>query len=184
MVGLYGMEEWSDPAAGSAEDPRGGPLATGGGPGQRRARAEVPAGAEVEDKGLTVTLHWRVTPRPSAGPAGFATGAGRDRLVAQPGRMALELRPPLDIDKGTVVAGWVGARRGGLSSATTSATCRLRRAGPLWRPGVAVARVAVADAESPPEVAAAADLVVDGPGAAPSALLGPGRRRRVSPAAG
>ena len=29
--------------------------------------------------------------------------------------------------------------------------------------GVAVARVAVVDAESPPEVAAAADLVVQGP---------------------
>ena len=35
--------------------------------------------------------------------------------------------------------------------------------GDLARAGVAVARVAVVDADSPPEVAAAADLVVAGP---------------------
>ena len=53
------------------------------------------------------------------------------------------------------------------ASATTSATCRPSPPSTeLAAAGVAVARVAVTDPESPPEVADAADVVVEGPAGA------------------
>ena len=69
-----------------------------------RARAEAPAGVYVEPKGLTVTLHWRNAPETGPWAHAFAAReeAGRG-LRVYPGRMSLELRPPLDVDKGTVV---------------------------------------------------------------------------------
>jgi trehalose 6-phosphate phosphatase len=130
-----------------------------------RAVAEVPDGATVEAKGLTVTLHWRRQP----GAEGWARElAAREsaatRLVAQDGRMSLELRPPVDSDKGAVVrrlgSGWAAVACFGDDLGDLPAFAALDD---LAAGGVAVARVAVVDAESPPEVAAAADVVVEGP---------------------
>src|SRR6202034_1064452 len=76
-----------------------------------RAVAEVPDGATVEAKGLTVTLHWRRQPSAAGWARAFASREGAAAgLVAQDGRMSLELRPPGDGDKGAVVrrlgSGW------------------------------------------------------------------------------
>ncbi|HEX3947344.1 MAG TPA: hypothetical protein VHW47_06540, partial [Acidimicrobiales bacterium] len=68
-------------------------------------------------------------------------------------------------DKGTVVrrlaAGWSAAACFGDDLGDLPA---FRALDQLAADGVAVARVAVVDADGPPEVAAAADLVVEGPG--------------------
>lgn len=89
-------------------------------------------------------------------------------LVIQPGRMALELRPPLDMDKGQVVrrvvrppyqaACFLGDDMGDVAAFTALAE--------LASTGVRVLRVAVVDDESPPEVPGAADIAVAGPEAA------------------
>jgi len=68
------------------------------------AKAEAPSGVYVEPKGLTVTLHWRQAPEASAWAAAFAARQEQQRGVRlYGGRLSLELRPALDVDKGTVV---------------------------------------------------------------------------------
>lgn len=136
------------------------------------ARRHAPGGLGVEDKGLSVTLHWRLEPSAEPWARRFAGQAVSEQgLVAQPGRMALELRPPLATDKGTVVErlgrGWAVVACFGDDLGDLAAFSALGR---LAAAGAQVLRVAVADDESPPEVLAAADLVVDGPAGA-AALL-------------
>jgi trehalose 6-phosphate phosphatase len=62
------------------------------------------AGVEVEDKGLSLTLHYRT--RPAIGPAvhDLAHRLARTHgLDVRPARMSVELHPPVPTDKGTVV---------------------------------------------------------------------------------
>ncbi len=167
LAGLYGLEE---------VDGRGVPTLAPGADAWRdaiagataRAEASVPAGAFVEEKGLTVTLHWRGAPQAEGWAWGFAeTEREASGLVGVEGRFALELRPPLRVDKGTVVrrlgaghplVACFGDDLGDLPA--FGALDELRAGGAL------TVKVAVSDAESPPEVAAEADLVVEGPSSA------------------
>ncbi|HZU72510.1 MAG TPA: trehalose-phosphatase [Acidimicrobiales bacterium] len=129
------------------------------------ARASSPAGAGVEPKGLSVTLHWRTAPAAEGWAADFvATAGSRWGLVAHPARMSVELRPPLAIDKGTVVerltAGFEAACFLGDDRGDLPAFAALDR---LGRGGALVVKVGVRSPEAPPELLGAADLVVDGP---------------------
>lgn len=167
VAGLYGME---------MAQPGGMVRPTGEATAWRPVVAEVtrlaakqaPKGAEVEPKGLTVTLHWRRHPETEGWARRFAgRETARTGLVVQPGRMALELRPPVDVDKGTVVRRLAGGHAAvGCFGDDLGDLPAFRALAELAAAGVAVARVAVVDAESPREVAAAADLVVDGPAGA------------------
>jgi trehalose 6-phosphate phosphatase len=132
------------------------------------ARAEAPPGVGVEPKGAALALHWRRAPE--AGPWAEAFGqrwAERSGLVLQPGRQALELRPPLDIDKGRVVeqvaSGSSAAFYAGDDAGDLPAFAALDR---LATSGTVVVKMAVADDESPPELVAQADVAVPGPAAA------------------
>lgn len=163
LVGLYGLE-WADggevlthPEA----EPFRPALAAAGG----RAAAESLPGVTVEDKGLAVTIHARRNPDALPWVERFgAEVAGEFGLEIQGGRMSVELRAPVAIDKGTVVselsAGWrascyVGDDRGDLPA--FAALSRLRLG------GTATLAVAATSDEAPPELLAAADLVIDGP---------------------
>ncbi len=138
------------------------------------ATATAPEGVYVEPKGLTVTLHWRRAPEQKEWVVAFAARqhAGRDLMVHE-GRHERELRPPLDVDKGTVVRSLVAehdqrdeplravaAFGDDIGDLPTFAAVGELRA-PDGRPLIAV-RVAAVDTESPPAVAAAADLSVRG----------------------
>jgi trehalose-phosphatase len=136
------------------------------------AEAALP-GLLVERKGLGVTLHWRTDPHR----AGEATAVGhmlaeRHGLEAASGRMALELRPPIAIDKGGALELEVegashvmcaGDDRSDL--AMFDALDRLAANNSLD-----AVRVAVRSIEGPPELVARGDIVVDGP-VAVAALL-------------
>jgi trehalose 6-phosphate phosphatase len=129
------------------------------------ARAEAPPLVGVEPKGAALAIHWRRAPE--AGPWAEAFGrrwAERCGLVLQPGRRALELRPPLDIDKGRVVeqvaTGASAALYAGDDAGDLPAFAALDR---LAAAGTVVVKMAVADEESPPELVAQADLAVSGP---------------------
>lgn len=167
LAGLYGMEvarAGSEPRA-SAEIEAWRPTVA---EATSRAGQQAPAGVEVEAKGLTVTLHWRARPDAEPWVRRFADQElARSGLLSQPGRMAVELRPPVPADKGTVVRD--------LAPGHEAAACfgddigdlpAFEALGELAASGMAVARVAVVDPEAPPEVAAAADVVVQGPGEA------------------
>ena len=120
---------------------------------------------DVERKALTVTLHYRRHPDEAEALHVLADVAARAReqgLVPRFGRKVLELRPPLEANKGTAVAHLLA--RHGLHRALYAGddTTDLDAFRALAGLEVAV-RVAVASAEGPPELREAADLVVDGP---------------------
>jgi len=129
------------------------------------ARAEAPAGVGIEDKGFAVTLHWRPAPEAGVWADDFARRwAQRTGMVLQPGRMAVEFRPPVGLDKGTAVERLAGSCRAasfvGDDAGDIPAFDALDR---LAAAGLVTVRVAVADQESPPALVARADMVVEGP---------------------
>jgi trehalose 6-phosphate phosphatase len=134
------------------------------------ARAEAPPGIYVEPKGLTVTLHWRHAPEAQPWVAAFAERERTARgLRVFGGRMELELRPPVDVDKGTViralaptVTGLRAAAAFGDDKGDLPAFDAVDELGAVVGHDVVAVRVAVVDAGSPPEVAARADLTVPG----------------------
>jgi trehalose 6-phosphate phosphatase len=131
-----------------------------------RACAELPAGVRVEDKQLSLTLHYREHPETAPTVEAWATGeATRLGLVAHPARMSVELHPPIEADKGAAVVElasglgavcFVGDDVGDLPA--FEALDRLRAEGRT------VVKVAVSSSEQDPRVRAAADVELDGPG--------------------
>jgi trehalose 6-phosphate phosphatase len=135
------------------------------------ARAEAPAGIYVEPKGLTVTLHWRHAPDSREWVLAFAERQhARHDLSVHPGRAERELRPPIEVDKGTVVRSLAAEHAGQLRATAVFGDDigdlpAFAAVGELTSPDgrpLAAVRVAAIDAESPPEVAARADLTVRG----------------------
>jgi trehalose 6-phosphate phosphatase len=128
-------------------------------------------GLRLEDKGPIQVLHWRGAPDEAAAEAaaGEVAEAARELgLIPLWGRKVLDLRPVAGIDKGSAVHRLL-ADRAPLDAALFAGDDRtdldaFRALGALagsWRLASAV-RVGVASEESPPEIAAEADLVVEG----------------------
>ena len=119
----------------------------------------------LEDKGLTVALHWREAPDDHAARADLESVAARAEeagLEARWGRKVLELRPPVEADKGTAVRALLqerGLRRALYAGDDTTDLDAFRGLDGL---GVAV-RIAVASAEAPQSLRETADLVVSSP---------------------
>jgi trehalose 6-phosphate phosphatase len=119
----------------------------------------------LEDKGLTVAFHWREAPDADEARlsldavAAQARGAG---LEAHWGRKVLELRPPVEADKGTAVRALLTERGLGRALYAGDDTTDLDAFRGLDGLALAV-RVAVASAEGPAELREAADLVVASP---------------------
>jgi trehalose 6-phosphate phosphatase len=140
------------------------------------ALGKVP-GIYIEDKGPSVSIHYRGTPSPDESRRSIlALLTGPDmspdtgnELAIHEGKMVVEVRPPLRIDKGTALTRLVDSR--GLRSVIMfgddltdvdafDALRTLRDTG-----SVAGASVAVTGADTPPAVLAAADYRVEGVGA-------------------
>ena len=130
------------------------------------ADAAAPEGVGVERKGFSLTLHVRTGrqhldwARSWADATAHTTG-----LVVHGGRMSFELRPPIDVDKGSVVTGLVGGRRAACflgddlgDLPAFDALDRLHA-----EEGADVLRVGVRSAEAPAELIERADVLVDGP---------------------
>ncbi len=119
----------------------------------------------VEDKGVTLAIHYRNADDEDAARAELETVAERARSVglrARFGRKVLELLPPVDVDKGTAVRRLL--ERAELSRALYAGddTTDLDAFAALDDLELGV-RVAVASPEAPPGLLERADLVVDGP---------------------
>ncbi len=103
IYGLYGLEhaypdgstavrpeaqEWIDEARALCE----------------QATSQLPSDVYVEDKKLSVGLHYRLAPHTRDAVEEWARAAAeRTGFRLQAGRMAVELKPPLDVDKGTTL---------------------------------------------------------------------------------
>jgi trehalose 6-phosphate phosphatase len=118
----------------------------------------------AEQKPLSASFHYRRADDEAAAQAYLTTVAARaeaDGLVPRWGRKVLEIRPPVDANKGTAVRALVqrsGVDRGLYAGDDTTDADAFRGLDGL---DLAV-RVAVDSGESPPELLGAADLVVDG----------------------
>jgi trehalose 6-phosphate phosphatase len=167
VLGHYGGQRWQDGVLTGPGSPPAVQAAREALPGVLR-QAGAPDGTWVEDKGDALAVHTRraAAPEPALrqlrGP--LEDLAARLGLVAEPGRMVIELRPP-GVDKGTALTGLVAERAADavlfcgddLGDLPAFAAVRALRTDGI--PGCAVVS---ASAESP-QVSAAADLVVDGP---------------------
>jgi trehalose 6-phosphate phosphatase len=172
-VGQYGLERVVEGRV--VVDPRAEPFVPEVARLALAAARDLPA-AHVERKGrIALGLHWRAHPEAAAEVQAWAEAAGRiGGLECTRGRMAVELRPPLDVDKGGAVeelvrgmhaAAFAGDDRGDLPA--FAALDRMRADGRL----AAAVKIGVRSVEEPPEIVAASDLHVDGP-AGLAALLG------------
>jgi trehalose 6-phosphate phosphatase len=135
------------------------------------ARELVALGLRIEDKGPICALHWR-----GAADEGSAEAAAREiatdaigrNLLPHWGRKILEIRPAVNLDKGTALAELLDELRmahalyGGDDRTDIDAFRRLRElqaAGDL----VSAVCVGIASDEGPAELAKEADVLVDGP---------------------
>jgi trehalose 6-phosphate phosphatase len=119
----------------------------------------------VEDKGLAIVFHYRGEQDEEAALERLRDVAADARelgLVPQFGRKALEVRPPVEADKGTAVRMLLEERGLGRALYAGDDTTDLDAFHGLDGLELAV-RVAVASAEGPQELVEAADLVVDSP---------------------
>jgi trehalose 6-phosphate phosphatase len=163
LVGLYGLERLEGGEV--IEAPEAGLWRPVVEEAAAAAEAAAPPGVLVERKGLSVALHVRTAPRHEGWMDLWSSDqAERTGLVAHAGRRSVELRPPLAIDKGTVVASLAAGYRAvcfiGDDLGDVAAFDALRRLGAT---GVHTVAAAVASDEAPPELLGRADLVVDGP---------------------
>jgi trehalose 6-phosphate phosphatase len=162
LSGLYGLEE---------VDVTGRMVEAGGSAAWRDvvtgsvARATAALGPVVEDKGLSLTLHFRTEPHREADVMSWAAAeAARTGLVQRRAKASVELHPPVAADKGTVVA----ALAAGLDAACflgddVGDLPAFDALDLLAEAGTHVVRVGVRTSEAPPELLHRADLVVDGP---------------------
>jgi trehalose 6-phosphate phosphatase len=170
LSGLYGLEEVRDGVR--MEHPDAARWRSVIDEVVREAADSAPRGARIEPKGLSVTVHYREHPEQRGAIEDWVrAAAGRHGLDVRPARQSVELHPPVDADKGTVLgtvsAGldrvcFLGDDIGDLPAFT--ALDQLRGA------GIATVKVGVVGSETPPEVLAAADLTVEGPAGALSLL--------------
>ena len=167
VTGLYGLE-WLDDAAAvrvvpAAEEWRGAVETAAD-----RAEGAAPRGVRVERKGLSVTLHWRQHPEVERWARGFASATSDSLgLAVHAARRSIELRPPLPVDKGTAVtdlaSGFACACYLGDDVGDLPAFAALDE---LRSGGVRTVKIVAGSDEAPPELVAAADVVLEGPEAA------------------
>lgn len=107
-LGLYGLEEAdADGTVRVRPDAEAWRELVAGARGRLQRTAAGVEGAWVEDKGLSVAVHWRQAPDHAAAAAALepvlAALAEATGLAREPGKLVDELRPPVARDKGAVV---------------------------------------------------------------------------------
>ena len=164
LHGLYGLEWRIDGELGErASSERWRPVIDA--VVEEAERALVGAGVDVEDKGLSLTLHFRRVPDAEDAAVDWARAtAARTELYLRAAKMSLELHPPVEVDKGTVV----DERSEGLSAVAyigddlgdLPAFEALDR---LAERGLAAVKVAVRTPDVADALTQQAHLLVDGP---------------------
>jgi len=165
LSGLYGLEEAQRPPGGGwevTERPEASEWRSAVEEVAGRAEAELPAEVYVERKGLSTTLHWRVHPDTARPAREWAERtAAETGLALHNGKASVELRPPVQRDKGTVVEELAGPFEAACFLGDDLGDLPAFEA--LRRLDATTVAVGVKSAEVDPRVIAAADVVVDGP---------------------
>jgi trehalose 6-phosphate phosphatase len=164
-AGLYGMER--SIGGEHAVDPRVRPYLVAVAAATAELEELLPSELIEPKAGISVTLHWRPAPERAGEILAVAHEvATRHGLAELQTRYAIELRPPVDIDKadptrsfvdGFDTAAFAGDDYGDLPAFAELA--RLVHDGRLER----AIRIGVHSTEAPPELVDAVDVIVDGP---------------------
>jgi trehalose 6-phosphate phosphatase len=164
LHGLYGLESRIDgDRAARADVARWRPVVAGV---VAEAAAELAtSGVDVEDKGLSLTLHFRRVPDAEDAAVAWArAAAARTSLHLRAAKMSLELHPAVTVDKGTVVeersAGLAAVAYVGDDVGDLPAFDALDR---LAERGVVTVKVAVRTPDVSEALTARAHQLVDGP---------------------
>lgn len=108
-IGNHGFERWED--GGIRLMPDAAAFRPRLDAAVRALRPHLAPGMELEDKGATVSVHYRRVVDPETAARDFRPLAiriaGDHGLTFSEGRMVFELRPPLDVNKGTAFRGLV-----------------------------------------------------------------------------
>jgi len=135
----------------------------------------IPGEIRLEDKGLSVTLHYREATDPEGAErwlAEVAEAAVQEGLDPRWGRKVLEIRPAVSADKGTAVRALISESGAACALYAGDDVTDLDAFAELESGGLEfVVRVAVASSEGPNELLDRACLVVESP-AALAELLG------------
>lgn len=166
LYGLYGLEH-SHGSGPTVTEPAALPWVPAMEELADRARAELPGGTLVEYKRLSVALHYRTAPELAGAVEAWGhEQAERLGLRVQSGRMVIELKPPVDRDKGMVIGEAVSTAScawyfgDDVSDIKAFAALRAHEAA---NPDFFGVCVAVANSETGHDVSAAADLTIDSP---------------------
>ena len=165
FVGLYGMEHLVDGTR--TVDPRVTPYLTAVAAAVADARTRLPDDLVEPKSGVSVTLHWRPAPERADEVLAVADEVARRRgLAPLRTRMAVELRPPVAIDKGDATRALVdGFAVGAFAGDDTGDLPAFAALTDAVAEGVleAAVRIGVHSPEAPPELDGAVDVLVDGP---------------------
>ncbi|HEU5424274.1 MAG TPA: trehalose-phosphatase [Nitrolancea sp.] len=169
VVGNHGLERL-DLAGLSVADAAQPYLESIGAVMRELATAPPAPGVVVEHKGASGSIHYRGAPEPAAARAAIlrrlAPLAARHGLRVTEGRMVLELRPPVAIDKGSALRELVALfhlRSAVMLGDDVTDVDAMRALDSLRAEGrLAGCSVGVLAAETPAELLAAADVVIDG----------------------
>src|SRR5262245_10440592 len=148
-------------------DPRVVPYLDAVGGAVADIRDRLPADLIEPKSGVSVTLHWRPAPERADDVLAVADEVARARgLTPLRTRMAVELRPPIAIDKGDatreLIKGFAVGAFAGDDTGDLPAFAALADAVSAGTLETAV-RIGVNSPEAVPELARAVDVLVDGP---------------------
>lgn len=175
LHGLYGLEFSADGGATVHTLPEAAPYREVMGEAVRAAAEQLP-GALIEDKGLSCAVHFRTLPELAEVAHEWVEQYAREHgLKVQRGRMVVELKPPVQRDKGAVVrenlarrpelaGGWYFGDDLGDRPGFEALSERAQRS-----PQFTAVRVAVANAEGDP-LGDLADLLLESPQEVPGLL--------------
>jgi len=166
VLGHYGLQRWHN---GALQTPAPDPAIAV----VRASLPPLPPGATVEDKTHSVVVHTRGCADPAAALELLREPifelAAAHRLEVVPGRFVWEIRPP-GVDKGQALETLVAEVNPGFAVIAGDDIGDLPMFEAAGRLPVPVVRIAVVSPGAAPEVAAAADVTVDGPSALIEAL--------------
>ncbi|MEX0767076.1 MAG: trehalose-phosphatase [Microthrixaceae bacterium] len=164
LVGLYGLEQYRHGVRSDHPQAAAWPRSVA----QIAAAAERsgPAGMRVELKGLSITLHFRGQPNLAQQVEDYAQEVAQESgLVARSARMSVELHPPIEVDKGTVLSSYAASHNGpvlflGDDVGDLPAFDACDR---LAASGTQAFKILAHSKESDQELIDRADLILDGP---------------------
>lgn len=175
LYGLYGLE-WQLGDGARQTHPDAAPYEPVMARLAALAESELPEGAFVEYKRISVALHYRRAPQLRESIERWAAKqAAEHALALQAGRMVVELKPPCGRDKGNIVTEQITGLSGAwyfgddISDIKAFAALDERQ---RTEPAFLGVRVAVANPETGGDLRRAADLCVDAPEGVPDLLNG------------